>query len=243
MDWPFPRVEEYLIQTVGRCMKPMHSWDLTPKQAVQLQKRLGPRIRTDLPLPDPGRIGGVDVGYSRSLGLSVATVVVLAFPSLELVESAVATTPTPFPYVPGLLSFRELPPILEALDRLSAAPEMILVDGHGRAHPRRFGIACHLGLWLRIPTIGVGKTRLCGEYEEPGLTKGSASPLRDGSETLGVVLRTRTRVRPVFVSVGYGLPLEACVNWTLAVTPRYRIPEPVRQAHNLAARQTGNRPC
>ena len=140
-----------------------------------------------------------------------------------------ATTPTPFPYVPGLLSFRELPPILEALDQLSAPPEIILVDGHGRAHPRRFGIACHLGLWLRIPTIGVGKTRLCGEYEEPGLTKGSASPLRDGSETLGVVLRTRTRVRPVFVSVGYGLPLEACVNWTLAVTPRYRIPEPVRK--------------
>ena len=223
-------------------MKPLHSWDLTPKEAVQLQKRLRPRIRTDLPMPDPRTIAGVDVGYDRSLGLSVATVAVLAFPSLELVESAFATTPTPFPYVPGLLSFRELPPILEALDRLSAPPEMILVDGHGQAHPRRFGIACHLGLWLRIPSVGVGKTRLCGEYEEPGLAKGSRTPLLEGTELLGVVLRTRTRVRPVFVSVGYGLPLEACVNWTLAVTPRYRIPEPIRQAHNLAAGRTGNRP-
>lgn len=223
-------------------MKPLHSWDLTPKEAVQLQKRLRPRIRTDLPMPDPRTIAGVDVGYDRSLGLSVATVAVLAFPSLELVESAFATTPTPFPYVPGLLSFRELPPILEALDRLSAPPEMILVDGHGQAHPRRFGIACHLGLWLRIPSVGVGKTRLCGEYEEPGLAKGSRTPLLEGTELLGVVLRTRTRVRPVFVSVGDGLPLEACVNWTLAVTPRYRIPEPIRQAHNLAAGRTGNRP-
>lgn len=222
-------------------MKPLHSWDLTPKEAVQLQKRLRSRIHTDLPLPAPEKITGVDVGYSRPLGLSVATVAVLAFPSLELVESAVATTPTPFPYVPGLLSFRELPPILKALDRLSEPPEMILVDGHGRAHPRRFGIACHLGLWLGIPTIGVGKTRLCGEYEEPGSTKGSLSGLLDGNELVGVVLRTRTGVRPVFVSVGYGMPLEACVNWTRAVTPRYRLPEPIRQAHNLAARQTGNR--
>ena len=222
-------------------MKPLHSWDLTPKEAVQLQKRLRSRIHTDLPLPDPETIAGVDVGYNRRLGLSVATVAVLGFPSLELVESAVATTPTPFPYVPGLLSFRELPPILKALDRLGTPPEMILVDGHGRAHPRRFGIACHLGLWLGIPTVGVGKTRLCGEYEEPESTKGSLSPLLHGNELLGVVLRTRTGVRPVFVSVGYGLPLEACVNWTRAVTPRYRLPEPIRQAHNLAARQTGNR--
>ena len=222
-------------------MKPLHSWDLTPKEAVQLQKRLRSSIHTDLPLPDPATIAGVDVGYDRALGLSVATVAVLAYPSLELVESAVATTPTPFPYVPGLLSFRELPPILEALNRLSSMPDMILVDGHGRAHPRRFGIACHLGLWLRMPTIGVAKTRLCGEYEEPGSTKGSLAPLVDGTELLGAVVRTRTRVRPVFVSVGYGIPVEACVNWTLAVTPRYRLPEPIRQAHNLAARQTGKR--
>ena len=222
-------------------MKPLHPWDLTPKEAVQLQKRLRSRIHTDLRLPDPETIAGVDVGYHRALGLSVATVAVLAYPSLELVESAVATTPTPFPYVPGLLSFRELPPILEALDQLSATPDMILVDGHGRAHPRRFGIACHLGLWLRIPTIGVAKTRLCGEYEEPGLTKGSLASLVDGTELLGVVVRTRTRVRPVFVSVGYGIPVDACVTWTLAATPRFRLPEPIRQAHNLAARQTGKR--
>ncbi len=222
-------------------MKPLHSWDLTPKEAVQLQKRLRSRIHTGLRLPDPATIAGVDVGYDRALGLSVASVAVLAYPSLDLVESALATTPTPFPYVPGLLSFRELPPILEALDQLSATPDMILVDGHGRAHPRRFGIACHLGLWLQIPTIGVAKTRLCGKYEEPGLTKGSLAPLVDGTELLGVVVRTRTRVRPVFVSVGYGIPLEACVTWTLAATPRYRLPEPIRHAHNLAARQTGKR--
>ena len=150
------------------------------------------------------------------------------------VESAVAKSQTPFPYVPGLLSFREIPVILKAIEKLSSLPDLICVDGHGQAHPRRFGIASHLGLWLKHPTIGIGKSRLCGEFREPGPRRGAASNLIHQGEVIGRVLRTRQGVKPIFVSVGYGLPLKECVRWTLAVTPRFRLPEPIRQADRLS---------
>ncbi len=140
---------------------------------------------------------------------------------------------TPFPYIPGLLSFREVPPILKALKKLSRLPDLILVDGHGRAHPRRFGIASHLGLWLKHPTIGIGKSRLCGEFRQPGKRRGSSTDLVHKGEVIGKVLRTRVGVKPVFVSVGYGLPLEECVSWALAMTSRFRLPEPIRRADHL----------
>ena len=212
-----------------------HPWDLTPKQAVELQKQLRGEVKTHLPSKPVSRVAGVDVAYIRELGESVATVVVLSYPDLGIVESAVARSATPFPYVPGLLSFREIPPLLKALGQLSALPDLILVDGHGWAHPRRFGIACHLGLWLQSPTIGVGKSFLCGRFSEPGMQKGEVSYLTQREEIIGKVLRTRTGVKPVFVSVGYGLPLDSCVRWVLRCSPRFRIPEPIRQAHNLAA--------
>jgi deoxyribonuclease V len=201
----------------------MHPWNLTPKEAIQLQKQLKDRVKTHLTLRHPQRIAGVDVAYLPEKKQSVATVVV------------VSCAETPFPYIPGLLSFREIPPILKALEQLSDLPDLILVDGHGQAHPRRFGIACHLGLWLKHPTIGIGKSRLCGEFRQPGNQKGASTDLTHKGEIIGKVLRTRTGVQPVFVSVGYGLPLKECVHWTLAMTSRFRLPEPIRRADKLCS--------
>jgi deoxyribonuclease V len=164
-------------------------------------------------------------------------VVVLTFPDLELVEHAIARQPTDFPYVPGLLSFREIPTVLEALAQLATSPDLILCDGQGIAHPRRFGIACHLGWWLDRPTIGVAKSRLIGEHEEPGPEKGSWTPLRHRDEVIGAVLRTRTNVKPVFVSPGHRVSLETAIHYTLACTPRYRLPETTRHADRLASRR------
>lgn len=211
----------------------MHSWNLTPKEAIQLQKDLKDQIKTDVPFKRPRNIAGVDVAYLPEENQSVATVVVLSYEGLETVESAVAKMETPFPYIPGLLSFREIPVILKAIEKLSRLPDLILVDGHGRAHPRRFGIASHLGLWLKHPTIGVGKSRLCGQFRQPGKGRGSSTPLVHQGEVIGRVLRTRAGVKPIFLSVGYGLPLKDCVDWTLAVTPRFRLPEPIRRADQL----------
>lgn len=222
-------------------MKRLHGWNLTPRQAVALQRTLQAHIRTDLPLDSVRRVAGTDVAYLKDRKESVATVAILAYPGLEVLEWKTVRMPTPFPYVPGLLSFRETPPLLKALDRLSCDPDLILVDGHGRAHPRRLGIACHLGLWLEKPTIGIGKTLLCGRYWEPGVQRGERTPLEDQGEIVGTVLRTRTGVRPIFVSVGYGIPLEECIRWVLRLTPRFRIPEPIRQADRLA-RQARNDP-
>jgi deoxyribonuclease V len=213
----------------------LHDWNLTPREAIALQKKLRTSIRTDLTLPEVEFIAGVDVAYVKTTGESVATICRLAYPGLELVDHAIARLRTPFPYVPGLLSFREIPPILEALRRLARPFQLLFVDGHGRAHPRRFGIASHLGLWLQQPTIGIGKSRLVGSFDEPGQTRGDRSELRDRGEVIGSVLRTRAGVKPIFVSVGYGLVLEDCVEWTLRVTPRFRLPEPIRQADRLAA--------
>ena len=213
----------------------LHTWNLTPKEAVALQRDLYEQLHTSLTLGQPSQIAGVDVAYIRETGESVATVAVLGFPDLRLLDSATAQVETPFPYIPGLLSFREIPPILEAFRLLSTPFDLVFVDGHGKAHPRRMGIASHLGLWLEKPTIGIGKSLLCGAYEEPGAEKGCTSDLKDKGELVGTVLRTRTGVKPVFVSVGYGIPLNHCVSMTLKATSKYRLPEPIRFADRLAA--------
>lgn len=204
------------------------------KKAVELQKRLAGQVRTNLELGRLRNVAGVDVSYSPETMQSVASVMVLSYPDLETTRTVLAKMKTPFPYVPGLLSFREIPAILNALDRLSSLPDLIFVDGHGRAHPRRLGIASHLGLWLKQCTVGIGKTRLCGEYRDPGKKRGTSTNLVHRGELIGKVLRTRSRVKPVFVSIGYGLPLDECVRWTLAVTGRFRLSEPVRRADQLA---------
>ena len=213
---------------------PEHDWSVSPKQAIHIQKQLRHRLRTDLELKQVRRVAGVDVAYVPRTRQSFASVAVLDFPSLDLVESACARLPTEFPYLPGLLSFREIPPILAAWQTLAGSVDLILTDGHGLAHPRRFGIGCHLGLELGLPTIGIGKTRLCGDYSPPGRSKGSTAVLHDRGEVIGSVIRSRTDVKPIFVSVGYGLPLETCVGWVFQLITRYRLPEPIRQAHRLA---------
>jgi deoxyribonuclease V len=209
-----------------------HDWDLTPKEAVKLQRRLAGKV-LEVPLERPPRtVAGIDV--SIRYGRAYTAVVVLGLPDLQVVDRTRWESVVDFPYVPGLLSFREVPAILPALERLKEMPDVFMLDGQGRAHPRRFGLACHLGILMDRPALGVGKTRLCGTYEEPCEERGCHSPLMDGEETIGRVVRTRTGVKPVFVSVGHRMMLEDAIAITLACAPKYRIPEPTRQAHTIS---------
>lgn len=221
----------------------LHDWNLTPPQAIALQRDLAGRVIIDHPLdPDSVRyVAGVDV--SVKVDHSRAAVVVLDYAELttadrphkvQPVEVVTAEQPTPFPYIPGLLSFREGPVLADAFEKLSITPDVFIFDGMGIMHPRRLGIAAHMGLWLQRPTIGCGKSYLIGDYEEPDTAKGSASPLIYRGEQLGVVLRTRTAVKPVYISPGHLIDLDSAIRIVLAVTPKYRLPEPIRHAHNAA---------
>ena len=213
-----------------------HPWNLTPSEAIALQRELAGRVETADRLPDAIRgVAGVDVGFAEDGRITRAAVAVLSFPDLAPLQSAIARRPTEFPYVPGLLSFRELPAVLEALRQLPELPDVILCDGQGRAHPRRFGIACHLGVLLDRPTLGVGKTRLIGTHEEPGPNKGDWAPLLDKGEVIGAVLRARPGVKPLYISGGHRVSLETAIALTLACTRRWRLPETTRAAHALAS--------
>jgi len=212
-----------------------HPWDVTPAQARAIQLEGRAHVIADDALGRVGRVAGIDVGLEESGAISRAAVAVLEVPSLTLVESAVARLPTAFPYVPGLLSFREIPAALEALGRLSAPPDLLLCDGQGYAHPRRFGLACHLGVLTGLPSIGVAKSRLIGTHGPLPDEKGAWVPLLDGDETIGAVLRTRGGVAPVYVSVGHRVSLPTAIRWVLACTTRFRLPETTRQAHRLAS--------
>jgi deoxyribonuclease V len=212
-----------------------HPWDLTPREAIALQRELAEGVERADRLDPVRHVAGVDVGFEEGGKVTRAAVAVLAFPSLEPVDQALARQPTRFPYVPGLLSFREVPAVLEALGGLATLPDLILCDGQGLAHPRRFGIACHLGLITDIPTIGVAKSRLIGEHTALPEEKGAWVPLTHKGETLGAVLRTRTRVSPVYVSLGHRVSLETAIRYTLACCTRYRLPETTRRAHRLAS--------
>lgn len=213
----------------------MNPWVLSPAEAVALQRELAPRVVLEDRLGTVRRVAGIDVGFEDGGAVTRAAVAVLDFPSLAVVETAVARRPTTFPYVPGLLSFREAPAALEALGRLATPPDLILYDGQGLAHPRRFGIACHVGLLSAIPCIGVAKTRLTGRFVDPGAERGQWSPLEDRGEVIGAVLRTRAGVAPLFVSTGWGVSLATAIHWVLACAPKYRLPETTRQAHRLAS--------
>lgn len=212
-----------------------HSWNLTPSEAIALQHRLRSRV-VKLGRPQPVRyVAGTDVGFERGGGITRAAVALLSFPGLELVDHAVARLPTRFPYVPGLLSFREMPALLDAMARLKGLPDLVLCDGHGYAHPRRFGIASHLGVYLGIPSIGVAKSRLVGEHGQPMQRRGAWVPLRDRGETIGAVLRTRPHTLPVYVSIGHRVSLAVAVRYAMACTTAYRLPETTRWAHRLAS--------
>jgi len=180
-------------------------------------------------------VAGVDVGFENKGRTTRAAVAVLEFSSLELLDQAISCSPTCFPYIPGYLSFRELPSVLKALEKLSVTPDLLLCDGQGLAHPRRFGLACHLGVLTDIPSIGVAKSRLIGSHGEVPTDKGQWVPLIDKSETIGAVLRTRSNVSPVYVSTGHRVSLATAIDYTLRCTTRYRLPETTRWAHRLAS--------
>lgn len=210
----------------------LHDWDVTPKEAVKIQEALRPLIRIEPFKKDIRLIGAADVSYNRFSSIFFAAFVVLEFPSLRVVASSDAVMDVKFPYVPGLLSFRELPVLLKAWEKLNKEPDVLVFDGQGIAHPRRMGIATHMGLVLDRPTIGCGKSLLTGHYEEPNLEPGSTSPLIDRGEQVGVALRTKTRAGPVFVSPGHRMDIESSVRILMSTVRGYRIPEPTRQAHN-----------
>ncbi|TDB75821.1 endonuclease V [Micromonospora sp. KC723] len=219
-------------------MKPVldvdEGWPRTAAEAVAVQERLRPLV--DLVGSGPRRpatVAGLDVAYAERGDLLAAAVTVLDPVTLAVVDRAVHVGEPAFGYVPGLFAFRELPALLAALDGLSVQPELLVCDGHGLAHPRRFGLACHLGVVTGLPAIGVGKTPLVGEWTGPAWERGASAPLVDGGETVGRVLRTRDGVRPVFVSVGHRMALDDAVDEVLALTPRHRLPETTRTADRL----------
>ena len=211
----------------------LHDWQIAPKEAIQLQAQLAVQL-IDQPLnvEQIQTIAGVDVSVKNNI--SKAAVVVMNMAKLRVIETQTATMPTPFPYVPGLLTFREGPVLEMAFRQLQTVPDVFLFDGMGRIHPRRIGIAAHMGLWLNHPTIGCGKTHFIGDYAIPAETKGSTSDLTHHGEKLGVVLRTRDRVKPVYISPGHLCDIPSAIAITLRCTSKYRLPDPIRSAHNAA---------
>lgn len=232
----------------------LHSWEVTPTEAIALQKQLRDQVRLQ-PLPDNLQlIAGADISYNKFSDVAYAGIVVLRLPDLTIATQAGVVTTMRFPYVPGLLSFREAPPLLEAWEKLTVRPDVLVLDGQGIAHPRRLGIASHIGLLLDMPTIGCAKSLLVGKYAEPGEQAGSYAPLIDKGETIGVALRTKDRVNPVYISPGHLADLPTAVALTMRTVKgyaadqlsptlfdaqmpppssksKYRIPEPTRLAH------------
>jgi len=207
-----------------------HRWDVAPREAVALQRELARQVRVE-PLRRPVRlVAGADCAFPRGTGRIVAAAVLCDARTLEVIASAHLARPCEFPYVPGLLSFREAPALIEAVRALPSRPDLLMCDGQGPAHPRRLGLASHVGLWLDLPTIGVAKSRLCGRHRPVGQTRRCQVRLRDGHELIGAVVRTRTAVKPVYVSVGHRIDLAGAVHWVLRCARRYRLPEPTRQA-------------
>ena len=214
----------------------LHDWNLTPRDAMRLQRELATRVvaRGDPPESAVRLVAGCDVAFEKARDRAVGAVVVLRYPELEVVERIVVESPIAFPYVPGLLSFRETPLLVQAFERLERAPDLVMVDGHGYAHPRRFGIACHIGLLIGVPTIGVAKSRLVGDEGVVATERGSRADLVDAGEVIGGLLRTRDGVRPLYVSVGNEIALDAAERWVLRCARGYRLPEPTRLADRLA---------
>lgn len=213
----------------------LHDWNLTPTEAIAVQRELAAKVIHEDRFAPINYVAGVDVGFEENGTVTRAAVAVLDFPQLSLREHVVARLPATFPYLPGLLSFREIPAILAAFAQLQLQPDLILCDGQGLAHPRRFGMACHLGVWLDRPTIGVAKKRLCGVHGEVPNTRAASVPLLDKEETIGAVLRTRPDVKPLYVSLGHRVSLPTAVRFVMACVTRYRLPETTRHAHHFAS--------
>ncbi len=210
----------------------LHSWDVSPQEAVEVQLRLRSRLRLKGAGPFT-TVAGIDVSYDDTSKLMFAGVVVMSGDGRQVLDTATAAARVRFPYIPGLLSFRETPAVIKAWTKLKALPDCLICDGHGLAHPRRFGLACHLGVLLRLPSIGCAKSLLVGTHRQPGKRRGSLEPLLDHGEQVGAVLRTRHGVAPVFVSQGDRIGLDAAVQTVLDTCIGYRLPEPTRRAHLL----------
>lgn len=212
-----------------------HDWNLSPKQAIAVQQRLAAQVVVEDQLAVITRVAGVDVGFEQQGEITRAAVAVLSFPELQLIDYAIARRATTFPYIPGLLSFRELPAVLDALAKLEKSPDLLLCDGQGIAHPRRFGIASHLGLLVDVPSIGVAKSRLYGNHDAVPASKGAYTPLMAKDEIIGAVLRTRVNVKPLYISAGHRIGLKTALHYVMACITRFRLPETTRYAHRLAS--------
>ena len=215
-------------------VKKLHGWQVSIAEALDIQRKLVAQVSRTSEVTTPHFIAGVDISRQKEQGVATGAVVVLSYPELKLVETKVVNGKLDFPYVPGLLSFRESPLTLAACERLTVTPDLILVDGQGIAHPRRMGLASHLGLFLDTPTIGCAKSLLCGSHEMPGVEPGSYAEVVDRGEIIGAALRTRLGVKPIYVSIGHKVNLQAAIYWVLKCCRGYRLPEPTRLAH-LAA--------
>ena len=230
-------------------MKNLHNWNLSYSQAIDLQKRLAGQVQFTPINKPPELIAGLDCALSKDGQQILAAAVVLRLPNVimglweafkppefEVIETATACQKLSFPYIPGLLSFRESPVCITAVEKLKNEPDVFIIDGQGIAHPRRLGLAAHLGLFFDKPTIGCAKSRLTGTFEEPAIEKGAYSPLQDGEEVIGAVVRTRANVEPVFVSVGNKCLLKDAIKIILDCAVKYRLPEPTRLAHQLVSK-------
>ena len=218
-------------------LRRLHSWDISTAQARELQTELASSVSTAPAVSDKVRyLAGLDISPANAEGMVRGAAVVLEYPSLELVEVKTAEGRPLFPYIPGLLSFRESPVLLEALALLDAHPDIIYVDGQGLAHPRRFGLACHIGLLTQTPTIGCAKSILVGAHQELSTQAGSHSPLLHKGDVVGAAVRTRDKVRPMYISPGHLIDIDTSVQWVLASCKGRRMPEPTRRAHQAAGR-------
>ena len=217
--------------------RPLHSWQVTVAEAYEIQRRLASQVSRRSEVDAPRLVAGVDISAPDRAGMAKGAVVVLSLPDLALVESSVVEQGLSLPYIPGLLSFREMPLLLAACERLTLTPDLFIADAQGIAHPRRLGLASHLGLLLDVPAIGCAKSILCGSHGSLGEEPGSYASLLDNGEVIGAALRTKRGVKPVYVSIGHKVDLEAAIHWVLACCRGYRLPEPTRLAHLAAAGQ------
>lgn len=216
-------------------IEPRHEWALTAEAAIPIQQELRQEVITADQFGAVQFVAGIDVGFEDEGKVTRAAVAVLSYPELKLCESAIARRPTTFPYIPGFLSFREVPAVLDALEQLQTIPDLLLCDGQGLAHPRRFGIACHVGVLTNLPAIGVAKSRLVGTHTEVPNHRGQWVPLLHKGETIGAVLRTRIGTNPLYISSGHRISLETSIAYVMGCTTKYRLPETTRYAHKLAS--------
>lgn len=218
----------------------LHQWTQNAREAIAIQKQLASKVIRQDHLPEPIKlIAGVDIGFEKENDTTItrAVVVVLSYPSLNVVDYALHKEITNMPYIPGLLSFREVPAAISAFNKLTKNPDLIMVDGQGIAHPRRLGVASHLGLWLNIPTIGIAKKKLCGKFTEIAEEKGAWTTLTDKNEIIGAVLRSKTNINPLFISIGHLISLDSALKWVNLCLNKHKLPEPTRLADRLASRR------